>query len=209
VLFFDFSIFRVLWGGVDVARNEVSNSREKILVSATRIAQAHGYSGLNFRDLAETVGIRAASIYHHFASKADLGAAVARRYWEDSAAALDMMLAESDDPVFCLSHYPQTFRKALENDNRICLCSFMAAEYDDLPEGVQTEVRAFADVNVAWLQKVLIAGAVVRPEESEARAKAIFAAVVGAQLMARSRSDLALYDALIDGYRAAGLLPSR
>jgi AcrR family transcriptional regulator len=68
-------------------RAEVSSdSREKILAAARRVAQAHGYKGLNFRDLAEDVGIRAASIYHHFPSKADLAAAVAGRYWEDSAA---------------------------------------------------------------------------------------------------------------------------
>jgi len=48
---------------------------------------------------------------------------------------------------------------------------------------------------------------VVRPEESEERARAIFAAVAGAQLMARSRSDLSLFDALISSYCAAGLLP--
>jgi len=62
-----------------------TNSREAILAAAKRTAQAHGYGGLNFRDLAAEVGIKAASIYHHFPSKADLGAAVARRYWEDSA----------------------------------------------------------------------------------------------------------------------------
>ena len=185
-----------------------TNSRERILSAATRIAQAHGYGGLNFRDLAEEVGIRAASIYHHFSSKADLGAAVARRYWEDSAAGLDALLADSADPPRCLREYPETFRRALVNDNRICLCSFMAAEIDDLPEEVQKEVRTFADVNIAWLSKVLSAAAVVGPEESEQRARAIFAAVAGAQLLARSRSDISLYDALIEGYRAVGLLPA-
>ncbi|MDB5634827.1 MAG: transcriptional regulator, partial [Tardiphaga sp.] len=114
-----------------------SNSKEAILAAARRTAQAHGYSGLNFRDLAAEVGIKAASIYHHFPSKADLGAAVARRYWEDSAAALEALLAESPDPVRALRQYPDTFRKALENDNRMCLCSFMAAETDDLPDAVK------------------------------------------------------------------------
>jgi len=90
----------------------------------------------------------------------------------------------------------------------MCMCSFMAAEYDDLPEAVKKEVQTFADVNVAWLAKVLIAAGVVSPEKSEPRARAIFAAVAGAQLMARSRSDIALYDSLIDSYRAAGLLPA-
>ncbi len=185
-----------------------SSSKEAILAAARRTAQAHGYSGLNFRELADEVGIRAASIYHHFPSKADLGAAVARRYWEDTAAELESMSAESSDPLQCLRQYPDVFRKSLESDNRICLCSFMAAEYDDLPEAVKIEVQAFADVNVAWLSQMLSAAAVVSPEESKARARAIFAAVAGAQLLARSRSDIPLFDSLINSYRVAGLLPA-
>jgi TetR/AcrR family transcriptional repressor of nem operon len=55
---------------------------------------------------------------------------------------------------------------------------------------------------------MLSAAAVVNSGESEQRARAIFAAVAGAQLMARSRSDISLYDALIDSYRVAGLLPA-
>src|SRR3984957_17692035 len=157
-----------------------TNSREAILAAAKRTAQAHGYDGLNFRDLAAEVGIKAASIYHHFPSKADLGAAVARRYWEDSAAALEALLAESPDPLHGLRRYPDIFRKSLEADNRMCLCSFMAAEYDDLPEAVKKEVQTFADVNVAWLSRVLTAAAVVGAEDGEQRARAIFAAVAGA-----------------------------
>src|SRR6201993_3152226 len=165
------------------------SSKEAILAAARRNAQGHGYSGLNFRDLADEVGIKAASMYHHFPSKADLGAAVARRYWEDSAAELEALMAKASDPARPLHQYPRTFRWALENDNRMCLCSFMAAEYDDLPEPVKKEVQAFADVNVAWLKKVLTIAKVVSPKESGQRARAIFAAVSGAQLMARGRAD--------------------
>jgi TetR/AcrR family transcriptional repressor of nem operon len=84
----------------------------------------------------------------------------------------------------------------------------MGAEYDDLPEPLKKEVQTFADINVAWLRRVLHDAGVVEPDGSEGRAKAIFAAVAGAQLMARSRSDIALYDALIENYRLAGLLPA-
>ena len=185
------------------------NSREAILAAATRIAQTYGYKGLNFRDLAADVGIKAPSIYHHFQSKADLGAAVAKRYWEDAAAGLDAISAEfADDPVRALHEYPtRVFRRSLENGNRLCLCSFMSAEHDDLPAEVQKQVQAFADVNVAWLSKTLLAAGLVKRADSEARARSIFAAVSGAQLMARSRADISLFDGLIDGYRAAGLLP--
>ena len=185
-----------------------TDTKQQILGEARLTVQAHGYSGLNFRHLAEVVGIKSASIHYHFPTKADLGAAVARRYWEDTAAVLEAMLAGTSDPIRCLHQYPDIFRKSLESENRLCLSSFMAAEYDDLPEAVKKEVQTFADVNVAWLSRVLSAATMVSSEESEPRARAIFAAVAGAQLMARSRSDLALYDALIESYRAAGLLPA-
>ncbi|NDW06635.1 TetR/AcrR family transcriptional regulator [Jiella pacifica] len=184
-----------------------SDTREAILTAARRSAQAHGYGGLNFRDLANEVGIKAASIHYHFPTKAELGAAVARRYWEDTAAELDRLSAEDSDPVRSLRQYPALFRKALENGNRMCLCSFMAAEYDDLPEAVKNEVQTFADVNVAWLSGALSAASGPGSGESEARARAIFAAVAGAQLLARSRADVSLFDALIESYRVAGLLP--
>ncbi|WP_343654158.1 TetR/AcrR family transcriptional regulator [Paraburkholderia caribensis] len=185
-----------------------TNSSEKILIAATQIAQAHGYGGLNLRTLAEEVGIKAASLYYHYPSKADLAAAVAKRYWEDSAATLEALLVDTPDPVACLRKYPDTFRKSLANDNRMCLCSFMAAEYDDLPDIVKKEVQTFSDVNVAWLGKVLQAAGIVGPKEAKRRALAIFSAVAGAQLMARSRSDIKIFDALIGTYRDSGLLPA-
>lgn len=182
-----------------------TNSREAILSAAKRAAQAHGYSGLNFRDLAAEVGIKSASIHYHFPAKADLGAAVARRYWQDTAATLDAMLAEDSDPAHSLNRYPEIFRQSLEQGNRLCLCSFMAAEYDDLPESVMKEVQTFADVNVTWLNKVLSLMGSVDADQIEPRARAIFTAVAGAQLIARSRSNIALFDELIESYRIAGL----
>lgn len=188
-------------------KQESTNSSDKILMAATRIAQAHGYSGLNVRSLADDVGIKAASLYHYFPSKADLAAAVAKRYWEDSAATLEALSAETKDPMKALRRYPETFRRSLENGNRICLCSFMAAEYDDLPEVVKNEVQAFTDVNIVWLSKMLVAAEVATAKESKKRARAIFAAIGGAQLMARGRADIKLFDTLIESYQASGLLP--
>jgi TetR/AcrR family transcriptional repressor of nem operon len=182
-----------------------ASSKDRILFEATAIAQAHGYGGLNVRTLAEQVGIKAASLYHHFPSKAHLAAAVAKRYAQDSAATLEALATEAGDAKSCLRRYPQTFRRSLENGNRICLCSFMTAEYDDLPPEVQIEVHAFADANIAWLGQVLqMTG--MKHEQAEMRARAIFAAVSGAQLMARGRADIGLFDSLIESYRAAGLL---
>ncbi|WP_312757371.1 TetR/AcrR family transcriptional regulator [Pantoea brenneri] len=184
------------------------NAKEAILAAARKSAQAHGYTGLNFRQLASEVGIKAASIYHHFPGKAELGAAVARRYWEDTAADLDALRESNPEAAACLHYYPHIFRRSLESENRLCMGSFMSAEYDDLPEAVKTEVQHFADVNIAWLAARLQETGMTDVEQSQARARAIFAAVAGAQLLARSRSDISLFDALITDYQVAGLLPA-
>ena len=182
--------------------------REAILAAAREAAMAYGYSGINFRDLAEAVGIKSASINYYFANKALLGEAVARRYWEDIARDLEAISDSAQSPIEALKRYPGIFRVSLERDNRICLSSFMATEYDELPEPVLKEVQAFSDINTDWLRNQLVAAKIVKPADSEARARAIYAAVAGAQIIARSRSDINLFDSLIGSYQEAGLLPN-
>jgi TetR/AcrR family transcriptional repressor of nem operon len=184
------------------------NAREAILLAARNIAQSQGYNGLNFRDLATAVGIKAASIYYHFPSKADLGVAVAQRYWQDGAAALEAISEECPNPMDALRRFPDIFRRSLEADNRLCLASFVGAETDNLPTEMTREIQAFAEVNVAWLRTQLVAAEVCTAADSDVRARAIFAAVAGAQLLARSRADIALFDTLIAAYRACGPLPA-
>lgn len=96
---------------------------------------------------------------------------------------------------------------SLENGNRLCLGSFLGAEYDDLPDQVRQQVQTFADVNIAWLAERLVDAGLTDKMGSEARARSIFAAVAGAQLLARSRSNISLFDAMIESYKDAGLLP--
>jgi len=182
--------------------------RAAILVAAREAAMAYGYVGINFRDLAEAVGIKAASINYYFANKALLGEAVARRYWEDIARALEAISASAESPMEALRQYPGIFRLSLARNNRMCLSSFMATEYDALPEQVLKEVQSFADVNTDWLREQLVAAKLVEPKDGETRARAIYAAVAGAQIIARSRSDINLFDSLIRSYQEAGLLPN-
>jgi TetR/AcrR family transcriptional repressor of nem operon len=191
-----------------MAATSKGNVREAILVAGKEAAMAYGYGGLNFRDLAATVGIKAASINYHFATKALLGEAVARRYWEDIVRDLEAISTNARSPTEALQRYPSIFRLSLERDNRMCLSSFMATEHDELPEPVLKEVQTFADVNTAWLREHLIAAKRATPAESESNARAIYAAVAGAQIIARSRSDIKLFDELIDSYQRMGLLPS-
>jgi len=183
------------------------NAREAILAAAKSAAQNHGYNGINFRSIADEVGIKNASIYYHFASKANLGAAVANRYWQDTAQNLKTIREQSASPDEALQRYPQIFRMSLEDANRLCLSSFMAAEYDDLPEEVKREVQCFVEANVEWLTQVLNEKEPDNTGKNAQRGLAIYTAVAGAQLIARTRQDINLFDRLITTYQETGLIP--
>lgn len=186
----------------------MSDTRETIMQAAQALVQAKGYNALSFRELAKEVGIKSASIHYYFPTKGDLGGALARRYTDTAVGYFEHLSATGAPVAETFARYVAVFRTALENDNRMCLYGVMAAEYGDLPEAVRLEVDAFSRANVDWLSRVLRPS---HPALSETalrdRALAIFAAIEGAQLVARGRGDLAVFDQTVAAYQAAGLMP--
>ena len=181
---------------------------EALMTAAKATVQARGYNALSFRELAKEVGIKSASVHYHFPTKGDLGAALARRYTEEGAAYLAELLATPQDATWCMDKYTAIFRSALANDNRMCLCGIMSAELDDLPAEVRSEVDKFAEMNVRWITQVLARAKPATSEEQlQEHAMAIFAAIEGAQLVARGCQDIGIYDRTIRSYRATGLFP--
>ncbi|MEJ2865616.1 TetR/AcrR family transcriptional regulator [Actinomycetospora flava] len=56
-----------------VARRKSSAERQTEIVSAAaRIVADHGYAAVGMRDIADAIGIRGASLYHHFSSKEEI-----------------------------------------------------------------------------------------------------------------------------------------
>lgn len=182
--------------------------REMIMAAAKATVQARGYNALSFREIAKEVGIKSASVHHHFATKGDLGSALARRYNEEGEIYLKGLLDTNADATQLMNAYTKVFRSALINDNRMCLCGVMIAEFDNLPLYIRGEVNRFTEINVAWIEEVLKRD---KPAANKSmlgeQAMAIFAAVEGAQLIARGCHDISVYDRSINAYRVAGLLP--
>ncbi|WP_156393328.1 TetR/AcrR family transcriptional regulator [Burkholderia sp. Leaf177] len=184
------------------------DTREKIMSVGRLMVQSNGYNALSFREIGKEVGVSSASIHHHFPTKGDLGAALAQRYTEDGIAAFEQILATSRTVRECIDAYAGIFRAALVNENRMCLVGLMSAEHDDLPDEVRAEVNHFISVNIEWLAEVLSRRKTKASKQAiRHQALAIYAAVEGAQLVARGRGDIALYDQAVTAYRAAGLLP--
>lgn len=53
-------------------RKRTAERRTEIVTAAARIFADHGYAAVGMRDIADTIGIRGASLYHHFSSKEEI-----------------------------------------------------------------------------------------------------------------------------------------
>lgn len=158
--------------------------KEAILDAAESRARRGGYNGFSFRDLAEDVGIKSASVHYHFPTKERLAEVLAHRY-------VDRMAVYLGDPTklqprAAVKHLADIFIKANEADDQMCLCGVFAAESGSLPQQVLPEVAAFFDLISKWLNTAL------RPAESAPKATEIIAAFEGAMLMSRVMRDPAI-----------------
>jgi len=173
---------------------------QRILDAAQRRMQAHGYHGASYAAVAAAVGLRKASVFHHFPTKEDLARAVVARYRatvRDGLAAIDHA---TDDPRDKLARYAGLYRALLARDEHMCLCGLLAAEATTLPESVRGEVRGYFVEHEAWLGEVLAAGRaagllrVAGPLPDAAQR--LLAAVEGALLVAQAHDDEARFDAI-------------
>jgi TetR/AcrR family transcriptional repressor of nem operon len=185
-----------------------TSTRDTIMTVARAMVQAHGYNSLSFRDLAAAVGVKSSSIHYHFPTKDDLGAQLAHQYTDEFLAYLDEAYAAAPDWRAAINSYIDVFRDTLLRENRMCLGGILAAERPQLAPQVGVEIERFTAALVQWLTQMVKAGdPAIEPRAAQRRGYAIFAAIEGAQLVARGCGAVTVFDDIVTSYRDAGLLP--
>ncbi len=179
-----------------------ATTSDDILASARVLISAGGYNGFSYADIAEVIGIRKASIHHHFPGKADLVRTLVQRYRRETEQGLGELERQMDDPVERLRAYFGYWSACIADARApICICALLAGELPALPEAVAVEVRAHFRMLAAWLASSLSAGArqgrVRLTGTAEAEAELVMATVHGAMLSARAYGEAAAFDRVI------------
>src|SRR5690606_10378660 len=131
---------------------ESGDTKLSILRAARELIQTRSYLGLSFQELADRVGIRKASLYHHFPSKEALGIAVLERGIEQ----FDKWAARvTGTPQVQLSAYIAMFRDVLGAGHRMCPGGAMGAGWDCIEPGLQQAVRQLRQRQIDWLTVVI------------------------------------------------------
>ncbi|MEM9218317.1 MAG: TetR/AcrR family transcriptional regulator [Cyanobacteria bacterium P01_F01_bin.150] len=165
------------------------NTATRILDVAQQMVRNRGYSAFSYADISKEVGIRKASIHYHFPSKDELVKALVKRYRDRIVRTCELITQSNDSLYEQIMQFAHLYRDGLEND-QICLCAMLAADFVVLPEAVQEEIQAFFHDAETWLtallQKGCDAGVWHCHPSAQQEAKGLIAMLQGAQLLARS-----------------------
>ena len=178
--------------------NNPSSTADEILACARTLITAGGYNGFSYADIAEVVGIRKASIHHHFPSKVDLVCALVFRYREDARAGFTALERIAADPQDQLLRYVSYWQQCIADaSDPICVCALLASELPALPPPVAVEVRLHFETLSAWLASAFergsAQGAFQLANAPRTEAELFMATVHGAMLSARALGDPKLF----------------
>lgn len=166
--------------------------KEHILSVAQRLVQQRGFNGFSYADIAEEVGIRKASLHHHFSGKADLGLALIDGYTEQLNQELKRISSQPVQADKKLAAYIAIYRSTLVAD-RMCLGGMLASEALTLDVAMLPSIKRFFARNTEWLAEVLAEGKAQQLFHfygaAVDQARMLLAALQGALLLARAASD--------------------
>jgi len=134
------------------------DTKKQIMDIAENLLLDRGYNGFSYKDIANTLSIKNASIHYYFPQKTDLGVAIidrAKKRFEKWAAVMadkDIGYPEKINE-FCL-----IFKKYVEQEQQVCLGGALETDFKTLPADMQKETRIFISTILQWLEKILSAG---------------------------------------------------
>jgi TetR/AcrR family transcriptional repressor of nem operon len=183
--------------------NRSSTMSDDILACARSLIVSGGYNGFSYADIADVVGIRKASIHHHFPSKADLVRTLVGRYREAAEEGIANLEHGVSGPLEQLRAYIGYWKACIGDASApFCVCALLASELPILPEEVRLEIRAYFRLLSGWLTAVLERGmqqkTIVLANAPRVEAEIFMAAVHGAMLSARAYGDTSAFGSIMD-----------
>ncbi|WP_369623482.1 TetR/AcrR family transcriptional regulator [Marinobacterium sp. BA1] len=133
----------------------MSSTAEKIMDVAETLIRARGYQGFAFREIADAVGIKSASVHYHFPTKGDLVLATMDRYAQRFELALNNIDSKTEAPIEKLNQYIEMFRREMHEDRNLTLCIMLGADIAVVPDTVVKALKEFYSLNLNWLSTQL------------------------------------------------------
>ena len=167
------------------------DTRTRALDLARHYLQTLGFNGFSFQTIADSLGIRKASLHYYFASKEDLGIALLEEYrkaYEEWTASVAKLTAHKK-----LEQMFKIFYKMSLDNNKICPAGGLSADFNSLSVKMKKKLLEFHTIQRSWLIETLQEGVQEKSLKKklaiEETADLILAAIQGGVQIARMRGE--------------------
>jgi TetR/AcrR family transcriptional regulator, transcriptional repressor for nem operon len=183
----------------------VNDTASKLVSEASRLIVSAGYNGFSYADLAERLGIRKASIHHHFPSKVDLVVAVVEQQRAAIQGQIDALESGTLDAMGQLLAYVDYWKRCIQDQSApFCLAGVLAVELPGLPPAVGVAVQGHFNDLGTWLKRVMWLGVqqgTIRLENDPEISSQFFQTTIyGAMVMARAYNDPSKFSLVVDAF---------
>jgi TetR/AcrR family transcriptional repressor of nem operon len=178
--------------------------RTRILDAAQSLVQRIGANAMSYQHVSNAVGIRKASIHHHFPRKEDLLEALILRYSEQFFVWLRVISEAKVAAPVKLQRYIALFEATLRDGNHDCACpiGMLGAELASLGTASAGLVQRFRTENERFLREILEqgrrAGQFKFKGDLGATAALVFALLEGEVLIARGAAGIKHFSAVAE-----------
>ena len=169
----------------------VKDTREQLLDAAQELIQRRGVNAMSFQDLSDAVGIRKASVHHHFSSKAEMVSALMQRYLTVFAGVVRGILESRVNGKSKLRRYCNVFVETLKagEQDKGCLCGMLMAEMLSLDKDAMDLIHQFLKDNLDCVESIITEGiqdgSLSRQSSIKGAAQLVLATMEGGLLVAR------------------------
>ncbi|MNX73930.1 Nucleoid occlusion factor SlmA [compost metagenome] len=192
------------------------STKVALLKVAENQMRSRGYSAFSYADLAATIGIRKASIHHHFPTKECLGQELIKDSINRFETTMRSIEDADRDPMMRLRAFSRLFLISA-NEGLLPLCGALAAEMAALPLSLQVLTRLFFETQLDWLQRTISEAAIQKgwllAKPAQAYAFMLLSTLEGASLidwtLGRSADPLTGFDCLLESLERSAAMSSR
>ena len=168
--------------------------REKLLDAAQALVQSRGLNVVSFQDLADRVGLKKPSVFHHFPTKDALAQSLLERCRTTYGARYGEVLAQDKlSAPEKLREIARIFDEALRED-KLCLLGALGSSSSGFSEELVNDLRDTANLSIERYATVFeegqSTGSLSFKGTARDAATAFLSMLQGLQVMARANGDL-------------------
>jgi len=173
----------------------MSSTKTQIMDHAETLMRSRGFNGFAFRELADAVGIKSASVHYHFPTKGDLAVSIMQRYQERFISALDSISNRQQSALKHYSEFIHFYQFVVKQEKSLTLCMMIGQSKAILPKEVSTQLENLINSILTWLTALIRQ---LEPglthQQAKEKATLIHAALQGGIIGALATNDIQYFE---------------